>query len=216
MYKKALLALALAGAVASAQAVVLLNEGFDNISTLAGSGWVMNNASTPVGSTGWYQGDDTIFGAQSGAAESYIAANYNNSVTDGTINNWLITPTFSTEFASTMTFWIRGGNDDGFSDNFMVRLSQGGSNLIDFTLTTQLIEASKDGWVGWQVGYGAQGAGKIGRFAFLYTGDQNTSNYLGVDSVTITNNTDVPEPSIWVMLGTGLLGLFALRRRQKN
>ena len=32
------------------------SETFDNIGLLAGNGWVMTNASSPAGSTNWFQG----------------------------------------------------------------------------------------------------------------------------------------------------------------
>jgi hypothetical protein len=44
--------LAASAAAAQAQPVVLINEGFNNVATLPGSGWVQTNASTPVGTTG--------------------------------------------------------------------------------------------------------------------------------------------------------------------
>src|SRR4051812_14325511 len=99
MMKKTLAALALSGAFASAQAGILLQQGFDDIYTI--SGWVMTNASTPGGSApAWFQGDQQIFTAHSGAPEAYIAANYNNAPVDvvgAVISNWLITPAFSTD-----------------------------------------------------------------------------------------------------------------------
>ena len=89
MIKKALLALAISGTMLSAQAGVVVNEGFDNISTLTTSGWVLTNASTPVGSTGFFQGNTDVLTSQAGAANSYIAANFNNAADGGVINDWL-------------------------------------------------------------------------------------------------------------------------------
>jgi hypothetical protein len=60
-------------------------EGFDNITTLPGAGWVQINHSTTEGITGWFQGNGAVFPAHSGTAVSYIAANYNNS-TNGSAN----------------------------------------------------------------------------------------------------------------------------------
>ncbi len=58
--------------------VCFLIEGFDNITTLPGAGWVQTNRSSTGGNTDWFQGNGAVFPAHSGAAASYIAANYNN------------------------------------------------------------------------------------------------------------------------------------------
>src|ERR1700682_4213238 len=85
-------------ASSSLQAGVILNEGFDNISTLSGSGWAMVNNSAPVGTVGWFQGNTGIFNSQAGAPDAYIAANFNNAALPGNISNWLITPVLSLQF----------------------------------------------------------------------------------------------------------------------
>jgi uncharacterized delta-60 repeat protein len=59
--------------------VCFLNEGFDDITTLPGDGWVQINHSAPLGTTGWFQGNGAVFPAQLGHQASYIAANFNNS-----------------------------------------------------------------------------------------------------------------------------------------
>ncbi|HSN77416.1 MAG TPA: choice-of-anchor J domain-containing protein, partial [Anaerolineae bacterium] len=52
------------------------SEGFDDITVLPG--WFFQNNSAPLGLTDWFQGNDTVFPAQAGAATAYIGANYNN------------------------------------------------------------------------------------------------------------------------------------------
>ena len=61
MIKKALLALAIAGAMTTAQASVVLNEGFENVPTLANSGWLLVNASA-LGMAGQPPLDDVTVG----------------------------------------------------------------------------------------------------------------------------------------------------------
>jgi hypothetical protein len=75
-----------------AQSAVLLTEGFDNITNLAAGGWSLINVSSPVGTRTWFQGNDGVFQAQSGAASSYIGANWASTGSIGTISNWLMTP----------------------------------------------------------------------------------------------------------------------------
>jgi hypothetical protein len=64
----------------------VMMQGFDNITTLPGIGWVQTNHSTTAGTTGWFQGNGDVFPAQSGVAASYIAANFNNN-TDAQTNS---------------------------------------------------------------------------------------------------------------------------------
>lgn len=101
-------------------ALLSINEGFDNTASLGGSGWSLQNLSTPVGSTNWFQGDPSTFGSHDGAANAYIAADYKNTGGDGetstgTINNWLITPELAFSAGATLTFWTRtiGGASEG-------------------------------------------------------------------------------------------------------
>jgi hypothetical protein len=210
MFKKTLIALAFISATASAQSAVLLNEGFTNINTLTGSGWVMNNV-TPGGTTNWFQGETDIFTAQAGASNSYIAANYNNAPSGGAINNWLMTPIFSTEFSGVVSFWLKGAMDAGFEDHFAFGLSSGASNPAAFALGA--IKTAMSDWTKYTLNFVGQGAGNIARFGIQYSGEADSSNYIGIDSLNIAT---VPEPSTWLILGTGLLGLFGLRRRQQQ
>ena len=119
-----------------ASAATFLSENFDNIGTLAGSGWSLQNNSSPVGQTNWFQGNPAIFAAQSGAANSYIAANYLNAAPGGNIANWLITPTLSLANGVVVQFWSRSADiTSGFADRLELRLSTNGSstNVADFT-----------------------------------------------------------------------------------
>lgn len=47
-----------AGLACQAQAQAF-TENFDDIATLAGNGWLLQNNSSPVGSLGWFQGTAT-------------------------------------------------------------------------------------------------------------------------------------------------------------
>lgn len=210
MLKRALAVAAITVASASAHSQVLLSQGFDNVASL--SGWVFTNLSTPGGTTGWYQGDTGTFSSQSGAANSYIAANYNNAAEGGTISNWLITPTFSTAQAGTVTFWARGANDAGFSDSISYGLSStGSSETTTFALGAAVTLSG--GWTQYTLSYGAGTLGSTARFGIRYAGPADTSNYIGVDTLTVAA---VPEPSTWAMLGLGLAGVGVFARRKRD
>jgi PKD repeat protein len=111
---------------ASAQNIV---EGFDNITTLAGNGWAQQNLSSPVGTTGWFQGNDLVFTAFTGATTSYIGANFNNTGNTGTISNWLFSPTRTYNNGDVITFYTRKADPDDFPDRLQVRLSTNGASV---------------------------------------------------------------------------------------
>lgn len=208
--KKALVALAVASAMTTAHAGVLLEENFDQIGDLASKGWVLNNASTPAGTTpGWFQGDQSQFTAHRGAGESYIAANYNNAAPGGILNNWLITPEFSTEFGATVSFWLRGAADEDFLDQISFGFSDGSTAFSAFTLDPVFTVPTGE-WTRYVARIGASDG--VARFAVQYTGDADLANYFGLDSLVIA---EVPEPSSVLILAAGMMGLAAARRRKR-
>ena len=205
-------ALALAGvlsvAAAGAQAQVLINEGFDNVAGLASSGWVMANISAP-GGLNWFQGG--VFAAQSGADNSYIASNFNASGPGGVISNWLITPTFSTAQAGSVSFWIKDANDPGFFDQLAFGFSSGGTAMTDFSLMTPVTVAGD--WTQITLNFAAAGVGSVGRLAIVHLGMDDTSNYVGVDNLVVTA---VPEPQAWLLMGLGLVGVGLMKSRRRS
>ena len=201
---------------AYADASPLISEGFDYlnpVSSLTNNGWLLINQSTPIGSTGWTQGDASIFAAQTSGAvagdAAYMSANYNSGVTDGSISNWLITPTFSTELAGTVSFWAKASIQDPYFDKIRVGFSDGSTDTLDFSLS-KAITVTGD-WVQYSFSYASGGVGSFGRFAIDYTGWANNANYVGIDTLTVT---PVPEPSTWAMFSVGLVGLAAYSRRR--
>ncbi|MEL4177458.1 choice-of-anchor J family PEP-CTERM protein [Roseateles sp. PN1] len=210
MFKKAMTALALSAAIASAHSEVLINEGFDNISTLASAGWILNNASNPVGTAGWGQGGSNVFAAHAGDAESFISGNFNNAAAGGQLSNWLITPTFSNATALQLSFYARAADEIGFSELISFGASTGGSNIADFSMGSVVTVPSGD-WTKYTITFAAHGAGSVARFAINYTGAADASNFVGVDTLSVNA---VPEPSSWLMLAAGLGGLGLLRKRK--
>ena len=221
--RKTLLAGLILAATGSAQAATL-SEGFDNITTLAGSGWVMVNNSAPVGQS-WFQGNDGIFPAFSGAPDSYIAANFLSASGDGSVSNWLLTPILTLNNGDTLSFRVRAAGE-GFLDTLEVRLSTNGASsnvganptsVGDFSsVVGSYASDTDDGWVAQSFMVSGLAVQSSGRLAFRYLVDDTTinGNYLGIDSVNVT--AAVPEPETYAMMlaGLGLLGLVARRRKQ--
>lgn len=197
-------------------------ENFDNISTLSGSGWVMTNNSSPIGSTGWFQGNTAVFNSQAGPSDSYIAANFNNAAFGGNISNWLLTPVLDLSVANKVTFWTRTETGSFFPDSLEVRLSTNGSssNVVDFTALLLSINPTlslggyPEVWTQYQIDLSSAGSGASGRvgFRYLVTDTSVNGDYIGIDTYT---QTPVPEPMTLVTLGSGLLGIAA-RRFRKN
>jgi hypothetical protein len=205
------LALALALVAASPLAAQNFSEGFDNITTLAGSGWFMQNNSSPVGSLGWFQAS-TVFAAQAGAATSYIGANYNNTTGANTISNWLVTPARIFVNGDTLTFYTRIPTaPPEYPDRLEIRLSTNGTSTNVGTLATDVGDFTAlllsvnptlvtgvypQVWTQFTATVSGVPTPTLGRFAFRYFVTDggpsgNNSNYIGIDTVAFTTTTPV-------------------------
>lgn len=188
-------------------------QNFDDITTLAGDGWVIQNNSTPVGSLGWFQGTATTatptpgpFNSYNGATNSYIAANFNSTGNTGTISNWLITPTRTLRNGDVFTFYTRKSSPDEYVDRLEVRLSTNGAStnvgagataVGDFTTLllsinpTLVANIYPQVWTQYTITVSGLPAPTSGRIAFRYfvtgAGALGTnSDYIGIDNVVYT------------------------------
>jgi hypothetical protein len=181
--------------------VCALAEGFDNIQNLPN--WVMKNNSSPLGGTGWFQGNPLVFGSQSGASSSYIAANYNNGNGVATISNWLLTPPLTLQNGGQLTFWTRTVSAPQYPDRLQVRMSVNGlsadvgttaTSVGDFTAPlldinpTYTIGGYPTSYTLFTVNISGLGAPTTGRLAFRYFVENGgpsgaNSDYIGIDTV---------------------------------
>ncbi|WP_409267832.1 choice-of-anchor J domain-containing protein [Massilia sp. BHUDP2] len=197
-----------------AAGLVVLDEGFGSVAGL--SDWAQINRSTPPGNA-WFQGNTSIFSAQSGAAGSYAGVNYLSAANGlGMVDNWLITPTLSLNGLTTLSFFTNRAPDPGFFDQLEVRFSYGGNTSADGFDTLLLTIGGENSfptqWAQWTTSLDVQGEG---RFAFRYLGNAETLSYIGLDTVKVV--TAVPEPSTYLMLlaGLGAVGAHARRLRRR-
>ena len=89
-------------------------------------GWFTQNNSVPVGTSGWFQGG-TTFPAQSGPANSWIGANFNNTTGTNTISNWLVTPVRTLSAGDVIRFYTRTTTNNIYPDRLQVRMSLAGA-----------------------------------------------------------------------------------------
>ena len=180
------------------------SEGFAAAIPPLPSGWASQNNSNPIGSTDWFQGNDGVFPAHSGASTSYIGANYNNcgAGSPNTISNWLFMPTTMLKNGDKLTFWSRS-TGGGFADRVEVRLSENGAstsvgatessvgdytNLL-FTINPTLDPSGyPDVWTQYTATVSGLAAPVMGRLAFRYYVTDagplgSNSDYIGIDDV---------------------------------
>ncbi|MDQ3132458.1 MAG: VCBS repeat-containing protein [Acidobacteriota bacterium] len=198
----------------SEAATPAFTEGFEDITTLPGKGWFIQNNSVPLGTRSWFQGIPTTFPAQAGPTNSYISVNFDSTGDVGTINNWLVTPVIEFRNGDVITFYTRTRDTAPFADRLQVRLSTNGSstnvgtgatesNVGDFTVKLLDINPNyvsgpaggyPDVWTQYTVTISGLSAATNGRLAFRYfvesggfSGDN--SYQIGIDTFAYTPTT---------------------------
>ena len=112
----------------------IITQGFDTVTGTPPcvSGWSCQNLSDDTGAvhTDWFQGNPATFPAQAGVnADSYIAANFENTAVAGVISNWLITPQVNFNPGAVLSFYTRTVDIPEFADRLEVRISTNGGSL---------------------------------------------------------------------------------------
>jgi uncharacterized repeat protein (TIGR01451 family) len=189
-------------------------EGFNDINNLPG--WSMRNNSTGAGAgtSSWFQGNPMVFTAQNGPDDSYIGANFQNT-TDGTISNWLLTPTVVLQNGAHLAFFTRAASNPAqFPDRLQVRMSINGSSTNVGTsetsvgdFTTLLLDINPTysptgypgDWTLYDLTVSGLGAPTTGRLAFRYFvenggPDGANSDYIGIDTACTPPAAPPPPP----------------------
>ena len=204
-YKKAL-SLGLGMALSTGAFSQIINESFDDITTIATTGWVMNNLSTPIGTApNWVQG--VVGGAfDPYAGAGFVQGNFNNVAGTGTISNWLISPARAFNNGDIVSFYTRTVNAPTYADRMQFRLSLNGTStnvgttntsVGDFTTLlqeinpTQNLTAYPSLWTKYTYTVSGLSGATAGRFAFRYYvtngGPTGTaSDNIGIDNFVYT------------------------------
>jgi hypothetical protein len=214
-----------------------ITEGFDNITTLPAAGWATQNNSVPVGTTGWFQGNSTVFPSQSGAPTSYIGANFNATTGANTISLWLLTPQRTFNNGDVIKFWTRTTTGNPFPDRLQVRRSSAGAStnvgtgatgvgdftnlLIDINPTYNTGGGSPPAnypevWTEITLTLSGLAGPTSGRIAFRYFvedgGPQgDNSNYIGIDTFSYTPGTVVTSDAPLDFNGDGRTDWVVIR-----
>ena len=185
-----------------------LTQGFDAITTLVPDGWLLKNNSQGYGSTSWFQGIPAKFPSQSGASNSYIAADFNNGIYSANLSNWLVTPPLTLQNGAQLSFWTRTVSNVRFPDRLQVRMSTNGASLNvgntatsvgDFTTLlldinpTYTLTGYPTTWTNFAVTISGLGTPTEGRLAFRYFVENGgpygvNSDYIGIDTVRFACN----------------------------
>jgi hypothetical protein len=115
-----------------------LDEGFENINTLAQKGWFFQNNSSPPPATttataNWVQGraSGSEYLAQAGGDEAYISASgFENTVaaTAGQVSQWLLTPVLQFVAGGSFSFFTRTPNSNNRAELLEVLVSTSGDS----------------------------------------------------------------------------------------
>ncbi|MBL0147010.1 MAG: T9SS type A sorting domain-containing protein [Chitinophagaceae bacterium] len=183
--------------------ITVFSQNFDG--TIPPAGWPVQNLSSPLGTTGWFQ-NPTPFPPHGGAG--YAAANFNNTGNVGTISNWMFTPTATLKNGDIFTFWTRTTNG-AFPDRLQVRMSTNGASVNvgasatsfgDFTTVLHDINPTytatgyPTAWTQFTSTLSGLPAGGIsGRLAFRYFVENagllgTNSDFIGIDDVSYTTS----------------------------
>lgn len=188
------------------QATVILEEGFEDITILEAENWILTNQSEPVGSTSWFQGNETVFPSHEGPGNAYIGANFNSTTGAGNISTWMIIPALEVKDGDVLSFYSRVPDGSSWNDRLEVRMSRGEMELplgqadvgtfetILLIINDDLDLSYPEEWTQFEIVLDGLGTDPVEvNFAFRYNilnGGPNGahSNYIGIDSLLIESS----------------------------
>lgn len=203
-------------------------QGFPGVTIPLSSGnWFALNESTPLGSTGVFAGNTTVFNAHAGPAASYAAMNFNSGSGLATISTFFMSPTVTFNNGDTISFFTRTVTSPAFPDRLLLRLSQNGASTTTSDFSTVLLTVNPglttagypNDWAQFSATLSGLSGPTLGRFAFHYSmpnaGPSGAnSDFIGIDTVSYL--AAVPEPTTWALMGLAVAGAGIVWRRRNR
>ncbi len=123
----------------------------------------------------------------------------------------MVTPEIQLTGNDTLHFYVDAISEFPWIDNLRVLVAAGSATSpTEFASTSFDLKNAPPIWLPVQLDL--PGNMSSVRIAFEYYGSFTTSNYLGIDSISVTSA--VPEPATALLMGLGLAGIAQLRRRR--
>ncbi len=170
--------------------------------------WRAVNASSPLGTRGWFNG--TFFPARSGPGQ--VSVDWNNTTGANTINSYMMSPVRAFANGDQIRFWTRG-TGPGFPERLNLRLSTDGPSTSPAAFTRVLLTINPlltgpgypSTWTEFTGVVSGLPAPALGRFAFHY--DITNGGPLGAngDIIGIDDVRHIPAPASQNL--TGIVGL---------
>ena len=216
---------------------IVVDEGFDDITTLPGAGWTLQNNSAGVGTSDWFQGNDTVFAAFDGATTAYIGANFNGTDgggdgASGILSEWLVSPPINFGTGASVSFYTRTVTGSTFPDRLQVRVCPSGAcadfgaageGTGDFTGLALDINSTEAGggypetWTQFTVtnadGLPSSGTGRVAFRYYVHNAGPAgaSSNYIGIDRVAIESGVQGgPPPAARELPSLGTIAMIGM------
>ncbi|HNW51079.1 MAG TPA: choice-of-anchor J domain-containing protein [Prolixibacteraceae bacterium] len=186
---------------------LLFEENMDNVSNLSSNGWLFYNVDGG-GATTYFQGSTSVFFANNGNNDSYVAQNYRGA-NGSLIDQWLVTPAITSYGTTTFQFMARSTGNE-WPDHISIYYSPTGSNnLADYVLLMSPTTLPGS-WTSYKQTVTANGPV---RFAVRYYetdggNEGSNSDYWGMDAVQVYGSSyAVPVSKWWIASLFAFLGM---------
>jgi len=155
-------------------------EGDNTTAGLTGRNYVWYNIDGGGASSTFNGSGATAFTAYEGL--NYVGQNYQGA--NGLlIDQWLITPQFTVSAGDTLSFYWNSPTGQ-WDDSVYILISDGGSNIADFTLNLGRFRVPQGGWTRFVYNFAGAGTKRVA-FRYYHTDADANSNFWGIDLLEI-------------------------------